>query len=214
MRGERVIGTALGLFTALFVAVKANRSAAFDLAVTLKLQERDSPALGALMRAASWPGFPPQSRLIPPLVVAGLWLSRLRLEAAFQALGWCAALLSTATKAVMKRPRPSAEAVEGLRVVVAPLGGSSFPSGHVITYVGTYGFLAYLAYTLLKPAALRRLVVAALVALLALVGPSRIHQGHHWATDVTASYLLGSSYLIGLVSIYRRLKARRAGVRP
>ena len=43
--------------------------------------------------------------------------------------------------------------------------GYSFPSGHTITYVGLYGFLAYLAYTLLRPAWLRRLVVAPLVAL-------------------------------------------------
>jgi len=56
-------------------------------------------------------------------------------------------------------------------------------------------------------------MVAALLGLVAAVGPSRIHQGHHWPTDVTASYLLGSAYLAGLTTLYRRVKARRAGVR-
>jgi undecaprenyl-diphosphatase len=105
----------------------------------------------------------------------------------------------------MRRPRPVAGT--DLRVVAAPLGGSSFPSGHVITYVGTYGFLAYLVQTLVRPAGPRRTVVAALVGLLALVGPSRIYQGHHWPTDVSASYLLGTSYLVGLTALYRRIKA-------
>jgi undecaprenyl-diphosphatase len=98
-------------------------------------------------------------------------------------------------------------------VVTAPLGGSSFPSGHVITYVGVYGFLAYLLHSLLRPVRVRRAVVGGLLAVVSLVGPSRIHQGHHWATDVTASYLLGMSYLVGVASLYRRVKARRARIR-
>jgi len=71
----------------------------------------------------------------------------------------------------------------------------------------------YLAHTLLRPAGWRRAIVAGLVGLIALVGPSRVHQGHHWFTDVTASYLLGIAYLIGLTGLYRRVKAARAGMR-
>jgi membrane-associated phospholipid phosphatase len=44
------------------------------------------------------------------------------------------------------------------------------------------------------------------------VGPSRVYAGHHWPTDVTASYLLGTTYLVGLAGLYRSIKARRAGV--
>ena len=58
------------------------------------------------------------------------------------------------------------------------------------------------------PRGCRRLVVGALLSLVALVGPSRVHQGHHWLTDVSASYLLGISYLLGLSRLYRGLKAR------
>ncbi len=105
----------------------------------------------------------------------------------------------------MNRPRPVAGT--DLRVVVAPLGGSSFPSGHVITFVGVYGFLGWLGWTLVRDPGLRIVATAAPLALVALVGPSRVYQGHHWPTDVTASYLLGTTYLVLVVEGYRRAKA-------
>jgi undecaprenyl-diphosphatase len=199
-------------FGAIFGLVKTHRTDAVDLAVTLKLQRYRSPVLQSVMRAISWPGFPPQSRVIPAAIAAGLLVARLPLEAAFAVGAWGTALVASAVKAVMRRPRPIAGV--DLRVVTAPLGGSSFPSGHTITYVGVYGFLAYLVHTLLRPAGWRRAIVGALVGLVALVGPSRVQQGHHWFTDVAASYLLGFAYLIGIVELYRRVKAARAGMRP
>ena len=212
-RAARFAGwLALAGFGAIFGLVRARRSDAVDAAVTLKLQQRDHPVLQSVMRAASWPGFPPQSRIIPAVIAGGLLVARLPLEAAFMFGAWGTALVASAVKVVMRRPRPVAGV--DLRVVTAPLGGSSFPSGHTITYVGVYGYLAYLAHTLLRPVRWRRAIVAALVGLVALVGPSRVHQGHHWFTDVTASYLLGLAYLIGLTGLYRRVKAARAGVRP
>lgn len=199
-------------FGAIFALVRAGRAQAFDLAVTLRLQARRHPLFSRLMAAASWPGFPPQSRIIAPAVIAGLWVARLRLEALAVLGGWGSALLSTLIKAVMRRPRPIAD--ERLRVVIAPLGGSSFPSGHVLTYVGLYGTLAYLAATLIRPARWRGVLVGGLLALIAAVGPSRIHQGHHWPTDVSASYLLGTAWVVAVTGIYRRRKARRAGLEP
>ena len=199
-------------FGALFALVRHNRTAAFDAAVTLRIQGARNRGLDRLMAAASWPGFPPQSRIIQPTIIGGLAAAGLRVEAVTQTLAWSTALLSTVIKSFMGRARPVAGT--DLRVVAAPLGGSSFPSGHVLTYVGAYGFLAFLAATLVRPAALRRTLVAFLAGLIALVGPSRIQQGHHWPTDVSASYLLGTSYLVGVVAIYRRLKARRVAARP
>jgi undecaprenyl-diphosphatase len=194
---------ALGGFGVLFAMVKAGRSAAFDVALTLRLQRRRHPVFARLLRAVSWPGFPPQSRIIPPAIVSSLWLLGLRFEAIFQVVAWSSALLSTAIKAVVRRPRPAGS---GIEVVVAPLGGSSVPSGHVLTYIGVYGFLAHVVHALVRPTLPRRLLVAALTALLALVGPSRIAQGHHWPTDVLASYLVGLPFLAGVIELYRRSK--------
>jgi undecaprenyl-diphosphatase len=172
----------------------------------LRLQRRRRPWLDRLMALASWPGFPPQSRVIPPVAIGGLWILRFRTEAAFEAAAWGTGALSTLLKTAMDRPRPVAGT--DLRVVAAPLGGSSFPSGHVITFVGTYGFLAYLTHTLVRDPLIRRVTTGGLLGLILLVGPSRIYQGHHWPTDVSASYLLGTSYLVVVVAGYRAVKRR------
>lgn len=205
--GMVVAGAGLGAFAGLFAAVKARRSDAVDLALTLRWQARRHRSLALLMEAASWPGFPPQSRVIPPLIICGLALSRLHTEAAFQTAAWGTALVSTVAKGLVQRPRPLPEQVQ---VALAPLGGTSFPSGHVLTYVGTYGFLAFLVYTLVRPPQVRWPLSLGLVGMVGLVGPSRIYQGHHWPTDVAASYLLGLSYLIALMALYRRAKEREA----
>jgi membrane-associated phospholipid phosphatase len=206
-RGARVAWAGLAGFATTFAIVRARRSDAFDLAMTIRVQARAHPVVDRLFKVISWPGFPPQSRLIPAVVTTLLLLIRLRLEAACFLLAWGTALLATALKSLVNRPRPIAGT--DLRVAVAPLGGSSFPSGHVLTYVGIYGFLAYLLYALAPAVPARRSVSAALVGLVALVGPSRIQQGHHWFTDVLASYMIGTSYLIAVASLYRRLKSRR-----
>ncbi|MGZ6214295.1 MAG: phosphatase PAP2 family protein [Candidatus Limnocylindria bacterium] len=201
------IGGAATAVVVLFAIVKANRSAAFDLAVTLRLQRYKSPALARLMAAASWPGFPPQGRVIPPAII-GLWfLAGRSAEAMSQTAAWGAAALATGLKFLARRPRPLPPAVE---VIVAPLDGTSFPSGHVLTYVIFYGFMAHLVSIEVRDPLLRRTTVAGLLGLVALVGPSRIVQGHHWATDVAASYLIGLVCLLGLVRLHRRLRERWA----
>jgi membrane-associated phospholipid phosphatase len=201
--GLTAAGFAFAGFLALFTIVKLRRSDEIDIAIMLRWQARRHRSLAALMELVSWPGFPPQSRIIPPLMMAGLWLLRLRVEAGFQLLAWGTGGLSEVLKQFTRRPRPLPEQV---RVVIAPLGGTSFPSGHVITYVGTYGFAAYLAHSFIRPARVRRPILAGLLLMLGLVGPSRIYQGHHWPTDVAASYLLGLTYLIGLTTLYRRVR--------
>lgn len=202
-----VVTICLAAFGGLFWLVRTKRAEAFDLAWTLRLQRRRRGWLDGLMTAVSWPGFPPQSRVVPPAIIALLVAARLRTEALFLTIAWGAALISTGLKTLMRRPRPLAGT--DLRVVAAPLGGSSFPSGHVLTFVGTYGFTAYLAATLIRDELARDVTTGGLVALVALVGPSRIYQGHHWTTDVTASYLVGTAWLVIVVTAYRRGKERQ-----
>jgi membrane-associated phospholipid phosphatase len=196
----------VGGFVAIFAAVRAKRTEAVDLAITIRWQRVHHPLLGRAMAAVSWPGFPPESRIIPIVLMATEVAVGMPTEAAFQLLAWLTGAISEGLKFLMRRPRPIAGT--DLRVVAAQLGGSSFPSGHVITYVGTYGWLAYTVHSLLRPRWPRRIIVACLCGLIAAVGPSRIYQGHHWPTDVAASYLLGMSYLTLLVAIHRRVRDR------
>jgi membrane-associated phospholipid phosphatase len=198
-----VTSIALAGFVALFAIVRGQRSTKTDLAVTIALQRRREPWFRRLMQIVSWPGFPPQSRIIPP-VLAALWLAfGFRLEAIFQLAAWGTGLISFLVKRIMRRPRPNHPEIA---IAVAKIGGSSFPSGHVLNYLGVYGFFAFLIETMVRPDLLRKVLVNGLVLLLSLVGPSRIYLGHHWLTDVSASYLLGMSYLLGLTALYRRAK--------
>ena len=204
-RGVLVAGIAG--FAALAALVQTKQGAAIDLAITARLQANTDPRIKRATAFVSWVGFPPQSRVLPPTYAAVLWIARLRPEAVFELAASGTGLLSTIVKWFMRRPRPVAG--KDVRVVAAPLHGSSFPSGHVLTYVGVYGWMAIIAELQIKQRLLRRLVVGALTTLIAAVGPSRIYLGHHWPSDVLASYLLGSSYLAALFVGYRRFKPRR-----
>jgi undecaprenyl-diphosphatase len=194
------IALALATFALLFALVRGDRTAEFDHAVTVRVQRRKPPWFSRLMHLVSWPGFPPQSRIIPWTLPAIFLLLGHPIEALFQLAGWGTGFFSFLVKRNIRRPRPNHPAIN---VVAARIGGTSFPSGHVINYIGVYGTLAYLIKTHLRPGAVRTTLVAAISAMIALVGPSRIYLGHHWLTDVTASYLLGLSYLIGLTAVYR-----------
>ena len=182
--------------------VKRGKTDTIDIAVTRALQRHEEPRFAKLMHLASWAGFPPQSRTIPLALPAAIALLGNRLDALFQLAGWGTSAISGTLKQVMRRPRPHKDQ---FRVSVARIGGTSFPSGHVINYTGVYGMLAFLAGQRIRSAVLRRTIIGFLVAKIALVGPSRIYLGHHWFSDVIASYLLGSSYLIVLTAIYRKL---------
>jgi undecaprenyl-diphosphatase len=174
--GVGIVTVCLAVFSILLVIVRRKRSQSLDAAITIKVQGQKSRWFDRLMHIVSWPGFPPQSRLLPPSISALLWLLGVRLEAVFQLLAWGTGGISFTVKRAMRRPRPEATAADtAIRVVAANIGGSSFPSGHVLNYLGVYGFLAYLAHTWIRPAAIRRGVVGVLLALLGLVGPSRIY---------------------------------------
>jgi undecaprenyl-diphosphatase len=75
-------------------------------------------------------------------------------------------------------------------------------------YVGFFGFLWFLAYTLLKRSWIRTLILILLGTLITLVGISRIYLGQHWASDVLGAYLLGSLCLAFVLEFYRWGKKR------
>jgi undecaprenyl-diphosphatase len=204
---RRVLVAGIAAFAALVAMVQTKRGEAIDRAITARVQANDDPRIERAMTLVSWFGYPPQSRVLPPTYAAVLWIARFRLEATFQLAASGSGLLATIVKWFMRRPRPVAG--KDLRVVAAPLQGSSLPSGHVLTYMGVYGWMAIMADLLIKPALPRRLAAGALTTLIAAVGASRVYLGHHWPSDVFASYLLGSSYLAALLVAYRRLRAWR-----
>lgn len=211
IRTQVVTGLAaigLLLFGALTFLVTGGLTADTDLVATQAVQGITQPWFGPLMLAVSLIGFPPQNLMLVAGIAALMWRAGYRSEAGFALGASASVLLTEIVKRAIGRPRPDA----GLVAVVEAATGHSFPSGHTLFYVTFFGFLGYLAYAHLKPGRLRTAVLWLSGLLILLVGPSRIWMGHHWASDVLASYALGLTYLIVLVQWYgrRRLRATPA----
>lgn len=191
-------------FVALAVAAHHVPYFPLDLVVTRWVQRIDNPAFDAVMRGLTWMGFVPQVDLIVALVASVLFFLGLRWEtlaALFAALG---PVLGSLIKVIVARPRPTADLVE----VMKQLDTLSFPSGHVLLASTFYGFIVFLAYTLLKPGWVRAILLVLFGGIIALMGPSRIYLGHHWFSDVMGAYVLGSLWLALAIRVYRWGKPR------
>ena len=187
----------------LLIFVRSNPAPAGDLAATLRLQRNENRAMARVMDWVSWFGFRPQSVLLPFLAVLWCWLRGRRLASFFLLAAWGSSAVSFLTKLVIRRPRPDNPLI---RVVAADIRDTSFPSGHTLHYVTFWGFFAYIVATDARNRAIGRVFATLSGVIIGLVGPSRIYLGHHWLTDVLASYLLGFSYFVGLVTVYRWLR--------
>jgi membrane-associated phospholipid phosphatase len=201
---ELAIVAALGVFGTLTYLVRRGGLLRWDLPLTQRLQRVRLPGFGLVMRLVSLPGFPPFSYALVAATATTLWLRRWRLEALYCLSTFLASAFSGLVKLGVGRPRPDQQLVR----VWFPLQDHSFPSGHTVHYVTFYGFVFYLAYAYLKPSRLRTLILVLTGSLIALVGPSRIYNGQHWASDVLAAYSLGLAHLAGTIESYRWLKWR------
>jgi membrane-associated phospholipid phosphatase len=194
--------------SALFVgiAVLAHASPYFpiDLTVTRALQSIRGPAFDLLMHGISWIGFTPQVDVFIGVVLLAMYFTGLRWEAVSAAFAVCGILLGLLIKLIVFRPRPSADLVHVFR----ELPSAAFPSGHVLMSTVFIGFLAFLAYTILKSSWARGLLVTAFGILILLMGMSRIYLGQHWFSDVMGAYLLGGLWLALTIRLYRWGKPR------
>jgi membrane-associated phospholipid phosphatase len=103
-----------------------------------------------------------------------------------------AMVLTGTTKVLVDRPRP-----RNVHIVET---GLAFPSGHALNSLATYGIIALLTWRSgLSPSARGGLVLA-LVALVPLIGASRVALGDHWPSDVLGGWLAGSA-LVAVVAV-------------
>ncbi|WP_146174027.1 phosphatase PAP2 family protein [Saccharothrix carnea] len=104
-------------------------------------------------------------------------------------------LLGVVVKELVERLRPLVD------VEVAGAPGWSFPSGHTLGATVTYGVLL-LVFASVRPA--RRVVTALVVAIVVVVGFTRVALGVHYATDVLGGWLLGLVWLALTTEVFRR----------
>jgi membrane-associated phospholipid phosphatase len=125
--------------------------------------------------------------------------------------GWAAALLGSglldgALKFAIRRPRPELAAN-----FLSKLSWS-FPSGHSMASLVTYGMLAYLVVLALKGRQRLQITVAlSAIVLILAIGFSRLYLGVHYFSDVIGGFTAGALWLSACISgleVVRRLKGR------
>jgi membrane-associated phospholipid phosphatase len=200
-----VVMLAIAFLTGLFVILTALilraglQPTPWDVYITHEVQELPD-IIGEGLVAVSAPGFSPWNFIIPIAVVLIFILFRWFTEAAFTSMAAAGGFTAEIVKNLVDRPRPTPD----LARIARELHTFSFPSGHVTGYVTLFGFLFYLAYTLLPPRHPLRWIVLIVCALaIILVGPSRVYMGQHWASDALAGYALGFAYLLAVIQIHR-----------
>lgn len=153
------------------------------------------------------------------VVVPTLWLLRkkeLRVAVFLVVTVVSGALVDTALKAAIGRPRPT------VRGGPPEAFGSSFPSGHSMASLITYGafMLVVLPYL---PKWSRRPAIGLASLLVLAIGFSRLALGMHFLSDVIAGFLFGAAWLLVAVAafnVWRRdrrepqVRADLEGVEP
>ncbi len=191
-------------FVVVTVLVKRGMTDTFDARLLLWVQMHLRPHVVGFWQAVPWPGYAPQSYGVAAIMLYLAWGYAGRRGLILTLIALTSQLLGTVVKEIVRRPRPTPE----VALITGKLSGSySYPSGHVLTYIVVFGFVALLIGDALPAGGWARrrdqALCALLVALIALIGLSRVALGQHWPMDVIGAYLLGGA-LLALLARWRR----------
>ena len=145
------------------------------------------------MKAMSFSGLPIVIIVLAScMILASLLRGDLKTAVAFLA---CLVALTgnNIIKHIVRRARPDTIYARTMNI-----RNYSFPSGHTFGSTVFYGLLAYLAITELAPLS-GRLIAALLVAVIFLIGLSRVYLGAHFPSDVVVGWLLGGTALATII---------------
>ncbi len=112
-------------------------------------------------------------------------------------------LVNKGIKEIVKRDRPSLnEAFDAL--------GYSFPSGHAMLSIMTFGFLAYIIAANLKSVTGKYVITLFMGIVIVSIGLSRVILNVHYPTDILAGYCVGGILLIIVIYCHRLLTEKLA----
>jgi len=183
----------------------------FDLYITLFIQRINFMPFEQLLLFISWLGNFYQSQISLGLsCLFFLLIKRKDLGIGLFISTVGAVTISEGLKQFVSRPRPDATLINQIETFFRD---DSFPSGHVMYYMGFYGFLLFAVFVLVKDKLWRHILTGVLVSLLIFIGVSRIYKGSHWFSDTLASYLVGTIWLYLVVWSYQKL-VRKKEIKP
>lgn len=159
------------------------------------LQDLRTPLLDGIMTAITQLG--DTWVVIAVTAAVATWLAHKRLWRVL--IFWLTAvgsgsLINSAIKLALQRARPGDLNYDGVSVF-------SFPSGHSTTNAVLYGFLLIIVGRHLRIGARVGVAVAG-IALIGLIGFSRLYLGAHWVSDVVGGLAFGAAWLALLGIVY------------
>jgi undecaprenyl-diphosphatase len=102
-------------------------------------------------------------------------------------------------KQLFQRKRPLSPLLKAAK-------GLSFPSGHAIMAVTFYGLLIYILQHTVDSSLLKWIVTILVIALIILIGFSRIYLRVHYASDVLGGFIIGLLWLLISLAILKWLE--------
>lgn len=84
--------------------------------------------------------------------------------------------------------------------------GFSFPSGHATSSMIFYGILAIIVFYVIKNQIARFTIQVILIALIAVIGLSRIYLGLHYPSDILAGYSLSLAWILFTFPLFKKLQ--------
>jgi undecaprenyl-diphosphatase len=178
--------------------VHSSTVAAFDNRITSMVVAHRTDALNEAMRVitglGSWVALVIAAVVLFALAVRG----RLRWTAVFLALvAWAGEAGAVAlAKHIVQRQRPPMD------IWLKTAHGWSWPSGHAATAALVFAVLATVVTQILCSRVTRVATWVAAAIAVAAVGFSRIELGVHWTTDVLASLVFVSSWVLVIFMLF------------
>jgi undecaprenyl-diphosphatase len=195
---------ALALFVWLGLLIRSGHPTPFDLAGRAAVRALEHPTLSAIMWGASVYGAPVRLSPVGLLAVAVFLYRGWRRGALLVLVTLVGAwVLDTGLKLLFARARPR----PFFDFYPAP-ESYSFPSGHALFSVCFFGGLAVLLTHRVNGRALQAAVWVVAVALILLIGGSRVYLGVHYPTDVVGGYAVGIAW-VSAVALGDRLAEHR-----
>lgn len=207
MRFKRTLTALIIVFSILSIFAKSYPYFIFDPTVSQFIQSFKTDFLDLLMVFISELGNSPGRIILVVLIFIAFYIFKKRQEALMVFLSSIGiTLISDLVKTVVGRPRPDPQIViqmaDDLRL-------GSFPSGHVLFFIGLFGFLVFLTVKMVKKPLFKKALMVFFITLIILIGLSRIYLGAHWASDVLGAYLLGTIWLYFMVNLYKKISIKK-----
>jgi undecaprenyl-diphosphatase len=192
---------AVAMFAALASAVGVGFTQSMDEAVLHWFAAHRSPLLDKIMLEVSTLGTGIVLTMIVLVASVFLWQTQHKWSVYVLLIGTIGGrFVNTFLKEFFNRPRPTI--VEWATTVHT----TSFPSGHAMTSLVTYGSVAYLVGRLEPSARLERITWIIATAIVIAIGFSRMYLGVHYPSDVIAGFIAGLAWLAFVIALVKAVQ--------